>query len=450
MTVLLAPGLESHASAYSSRTIHSFCRQGGSTCTDGVGPRGRLLEDASGNLYGVTAGGGTGLGGGTIFELIPARHGAWKHKILHSFCPGDNCLDGEDPESGLIADIAGNFYGTTSSGGKYGQGVAYKLAPNATRTHWRLSVLHDFCPGGDPHCPDGAFIAAALTYDGAASGALYDGTSTLYGAAAFGGTFGRGTAFRLQPVSGKKTWSLKTIYSFCAQSNCADGASPTSGLLVDASGNLLGATPSGQGSGNDGVVFKLVPNAKKTKWSETVLHSFCSVGNCLDGAFPSSGVVMDASGNLFGVTSAGGSGAALCDDSLGCGVAYKLAFDGAAWQETVLYNFCALDDCADGYGPGGDLLVDPSGNLLGTTANGGGNDAEGTGIGGGTVFELDAAHGDAHVILHSFCAEPDCADGAQPLGGVIMDGAGNVFGVTAVGGASGLEGPGGAVFELTP
>jgi hypothetical protein len=303
MTVLLAPG--NHASAYSIRTIYSFCRQGGSNCTDGGDPRGGLLKDASGNLYGVTVGGGANLGGGTIFELIPARHGVWKHKILHSFCAVAGCPDGANPDSGLIADISGNLYGTTPAGGKYDQGIAYELTPNATRTRWRLKVLHDFCPGGDPHCPDGAFIAAPLTYAGGASGALYDGTSALYGVAAFGGAAGWGIVFRIQPVTGKKIWSLKTLYNFCAQPSCADGASPLSGLLVDASGNLLGTTTSGQGSGNSGVVFELVPNAKKTKWSETVLHSFCSVGNCLDGAFPSSGIVMDASGDLFGGTSEG-------------------------------------------------------------------------------------------------------------------------------------------------
>lgn len=442
-TALLAPG--SHASAYSIRTIYSFCRQGGSNCTDGGGPRGRLLEDASGNLYGVTATGGGGLSG-TIFELIPAHHGAWKHKILHSFCVASGCPDGAAPDSGLIADISGNLYGTTPAGGKYDQGIAYELTPNATRTRWRLKVLHDFCPGGDPHCPDGAFTAAPLTYDGAASGALYDGTSALYGVAPFGGASEWGTVFRIQPVTGKKIWSLRTLYNFCAQPNCADGASPLSGLPVDGSGNLLGTTASGQGSGNSGVVFELVPNAKKTKWSETVLHSFCSVGNCLDGAFPSGGVVMDASGDLFGGTSEGGSGTAKCGGSFGCGVVYKIVPNGAASQETVLYNFCSFADCADGDGPAGDLLVDASGNLLGATAFGGGNDTERGGAGGGTLFLSN----EGHTVLYSFCAQSNCADGAQPLGDMIMDGAGNIFGIASVGGAIGLDSPGGTVFELSP
>ena len=437
------------ASAFSFRTIYSFCRE--ADCADGGNPRGGLLQDRQGNLYGVTAGGGEGRGG-TIFELVRTSKGGWKHKVLYSFCSVGICLDGAQPDAGLIADVSGNLYGTTPSGGKYDQGTVYELVPNAARTRWRLHTLHNFCPGGGATCPDGTFPTAPLAYAGSASGIPYDGVSPFYGTTAFGGTFAWGTVFRLTPpVSGKKVWPLKTLYNFCAQPNCADGAAPETALIVDGSGDLFGTTASGQNSGNNGVAFELVPNAQKTRWTETILRSFCSLGSCADGAFPGSGLVADGSGNFFGLAVGGGSGTPLCYAStLACGVAYKLTPNGSGWQEGVLYNFCSFHDCDDGYNPQGNIVIDPSGNVFGATPYGGGNDVQGTGIGGGTLFKLVASEGYFHFVLYSFCAKANCADGAQPLGNLIQDNSGNIFGMTAAGGASGIDAPGGTVFELTP
>jgi hypothetical protein len=214
--------------------------------------------------------------------------------------------------------------------------------------------------------------------------------------------------------------SYSVLYSFTGSGG--DGANPYAGLIMDASGNLYGTTG---GGGNGGTVFELV-NSSGT-YSEIVLYSFTGSGG--DGANPAGGLLMDASGNLYGTTVRGGNINANCQDG-GCGTVFELVNSSGAYRERVLYSFTGSG--GDGANPEAGLIMDASGNLYGTTAAGG----------YGTVFELVNSSGTySEKVLYSFTGG---SDGAVPLGGVIMDGSGNLYGTTEEGGTNGW----GAVFEL--
>ena len=189
-------------------------------------------------------------------------------------------------------------------------------------------------------------------------------------------------AATLAPRSGAAEYNEQTLYRFCSQSNCADGATPYAGLIMDGAGNLYGTTL-GNGTINQGVVFQLTPDQTGTAWTETVLYRFCSQTNCADGAYPEAGLIMDEAGNLYGTTYYGGIG--------GSGVVFRLTPDqtGTAWTETVLYSFCSQTDCADGATPSAGLIMDRAGNLYGTTAFGG--IFAGLLNGHGVVFALNAS-----------------------------------------------------------
>jgi uncharacterized repeat protein (TIGR03803 family) len=250
---------------------------------DGRNPAAGLIEDADGNLYGTTEFGGPyyadqAKSGGTIFKLTPS--GA--ESILWSFGKGS---DGRYPVAGLIADVSGNLYGTTSSGGAHGAGTVFELTAAGTE-----SVLWSFGGAGDGSTP-----AASL---------LMGASGSLYGTAESGGSFSDGIVFKLTPRVAKGTWSESILWNF---GNGTDGAIPQAGLIVDNSGNLYGTTDSG-GAYKLGTAFKLAASGK-----ESVLWSF---GNGVDGARPKAGLIMDSSGNLFGTASAGGTGA--------CGVVFEI------------------------------------------------------------------------------------------------------------------------------
>lgn len=196
------------------------------------------------------------------------------------------------------------------------------------------------------------------------------------------------------------------LYSFPGFKN--DGTAPTGGLIKDKKGNLYGTTTAG-GTGNNGTVFRLAPNGK-----ETVLYSF---GTGTDGVMPSAGVVRDKAGNLYGTTFGGGAS--------GDGTVYKLAPDGT---ETVLHSF----DGSDGSVPFAVLILDSAGNLCGTTARGGPNDD-------GTVFTI--APDGTFDTLYAFAG----TDGAAPYGGLIEQKPGIYYGTTGEGGTN----DGGVIFRLT-
>ena len=302
--------------AWTYRILHNFCVQYG--CPDGSGPVAGLIMDAAGHLYGTTTEGGANcyepgnglLGCGTVFELTPpAAKTGWTEKVLYSFCAQGYCSDGQVPEAGVIMDAAENFYGTTYygeiyySGGipnikSYAAGTVFELTHNARKTIWKETVLHSSCV---PDCRDGEYPNAGL---------IMDGSGNLYGTTSEGGTHnpptGGGTVFKLTPNAAGTTWTYSVLYNFCARggANCTDGKNPKT-VLIEAAGHFYGTTYVG-GAHNGGTVFELTPNATPTKWTETVLYSFCAQAGCTDGVYPEGGVIRDAAGDLYGTTMNGG------------------------------------------------------------------------------------------------------------------------------------------------
>jgi uncharacterized repeat protein (TIGR03803 family) len=420
--VLLGALASGSAQAWRLRTIYSFCPQ--TKCLDGAYPGGIALDE-NGNIYGTADGGGDQFEGVVFKASYNLAKDKWSYKRLWSFCGEADCPDGLQPVAAPIRDTSGNLYGTTVGQGPpdadCSGGTAFKLTPRG-----KLSVLHRF----PANSHDGGCPYSDLTYAGAASGAAYDGVSPLYGTTLFGGSgncdFGCGTVFELAPVPGQKKWSETVLYRFCGCNG--DSEYPNPGLLIDAAGNIYGTEG---GNFDYGTIFKLA--LVGGKWKETILYRFCSQANCSDGRYPYDGhLLMDSSGALIGTANSGGQN--------GKGVVFKFA--PATQQYTVLHDFCSLADCADGAYPSVGLILDGAGNLFGTTKYGGGHDNDYRGYGGGTVFELS---GTTLTTLYSFCAEANCADGAYPDNGLILDGAGNLFSTTVQGGIYY-----GTVFELRP
>jgi uncharacterized repeat protein (TIGR03803 family) len=351
--------------------LHSFCPPG-PICVDGGSPYGRLTIDKSGNLYGTTPSGGA-HGGGTVFELSPnATRTVWTLTTLYNF--GSQSHDGTGSRGGLVMDpVSGRLYGTTMSGGTYGEGTVFELTPpSSTGNTWMESVVYSLGANGGAN--DGTGPYAAL---------IMDKSGKLYGTTYAGGLYRQGTVFALTPPSGTQTtWTEAILYDFCALAKCADGAEPAASLLMDAAGNLYGTTYRGgvsNISSNCGTVFELIPNGGKTPWKETVLYPFCSKPVLSDGGAPWAEVIMDGAGNLYGTTIAGGR-------NPNDGTIFKLTPPSAgktAWTETVLYSFCSDAQgaaCYDGQAPHAGLMMDKSGILYGTTKAGGLHS-------GGTVFE---------------------------------------------------------------
>jgi hypothetical protein len=222
------------------------------------------------------------------------------------------------------------------------------------------------------------------------------------------------------------------------------------GPIVDAEGNLFGTTQMGGGnnldgnSGGAGTVYALQNNG--ASWTEVVLHSFCSAAQCADGAYPFGTIKLGADSKFLGVTAVGG-GKCDLNGILGCGVLFKLTNNGENSIETVLHTFCVKKNCKDGAEPVSTPALDASGNFLGTTNLGGGNNIDRFGQGGGVVYRLS---GDAfdYKLLHSFCSTANCADGEYPEGEVVIDPDGDFIGTTSLGGLNGSDTEGGTVFSL--
>ncbi len=303
--------------------LHSFL--GG----EGLEPVGGLILDSAGNLRGTTYNGGTSEGGGcahgcgTVFK----RNIAGNQTVLYAFT---GKADGGGPNATLVRDTAGNLYGTTTNGGlpscyvSFGCGVIFKLdAAN------RETVLYRFTDGTDGKMP---------------SGLVADPAGNLYGTTYDGGTYGIGCVFKLDPAG-----RLSVLYSFPGG---ADSSDPTGHLVMDRTGNLYGTTYAAFDTYGYGIVFKL-----DTAGNLTVLYNFT---NPADGEYPNS-LVMDAAGNLYGATLGGGTGSGCYYGS--CGTVFKLDTSG---NKTVLHNFSG----DDGQLPDA-LSMDKSGNLYGTTLGGG-------------------------------------------------------------------------------
>jgi len=305
-----------------------------------------------------------------------------KERVLYSFA-GVPIGDGVLPRAGLVRDAVGNLYGTTSDGGLF-TGTVFKVSPTGTET-----VLYTFASGTDAADPKGTL--------------LLDAKGNLYGTSIFGGTYNYGTVFQVSP-SGVET----ILYNFTGS---LDGGSPSAGLIQDEEGNFYGTTGNG-GDYGPGTVFKLTPDGV-----ETTLYSFDGFGL---GGNPASTLVRDAEGNLYGTTVWGG--------GPGYGTVFELR---SAGEFTILYEF---KGGSDGMNPVAGVIRDEAGNLYGTTKNGGDS-------GRGNVFRLSS--GGTLKILHQFAGG---TDGAHPVGGVIRDAKGNLFGATARGGTYGR----GTIFKISP
>jgi uncharacterized repeat protein (TIGR03803 family) len=347
----------------------------------GYTPSSGLTSDGKGNFYGTTPYGGED-GYGTVFELSPNGSGGWNETVLYTF-PG-NQLSGANSYSPVVFDSAGNLYGVTISGGTYRYGVVFELSPGSQGGTWTETVLHSF---------DGGLYGDSFPF----SGLIFDRAGNLYGMDQIG-------VFELSPSGGN--WTEQVIYNV----NVGSG-----GLMMDALGNIFGA--------GSATVFELSPIGQGG-WKPTVIDTFAPSPKGKNGLV---GLVLDQTGNLYCTRTRNG--------TKGDGAVYMFSFGkNGLWKKKNLYSFQGGNDCT----APGEILLDTTGNIYGTTINGGVSNW-------GTVFKLLAPAGGGsykHEVLWSF----NEADGAYPFGNLSLDSVGNVYGTTTGGGSSNN----GVAFEVSP
>jgi uncharacterized repeat protein (TIGR03803 family) len=259
----------SKSSGWTESVLHSFIQ------SDGEFPNAVLLRSKSGTLYSTTWYGGSS-GNGTVFSLTPGSSG-WTEHVLYSFA---GTTDGSAPAAGVIADRAGNLYGTTYKYDGDNDGVAYELQKKPA---WKDRVLYTFTNNGGGENPYAGLVMTAK--------------GTFYGTAIESGPDDGGVAYEL--VRGKAhAWKETVLHAFGAT---GDGNAPYGGLIADKSGNLFGTTVFG-GANNAGIVYELSPT-HGGQWKERILYSFTGG---TDGQYPTGSLTLDASGKLYGATSDGG------------------------------------------------------------------------------------------------------------------------------------------------
>ncbi len=390
-----------------AQQIRSFPFNG----TNGSLPRSSLVADEAGNLFGTTSEGGLTTcfpySCGVIFELSPPMQGSGGWTETTIY--SFSSLGGADPIGNLTIDQSGNLYGTTAGGGSSDDGVVFELSPpSQPGGSWIEAVLYDF--GSVPN--DGVNPEAGLTFD--AEGNLF-GTTNL------GGQNGGGVVFELSPPPEPGgPWTETILYNFAFPPE--DGRFPGARVVLDSSGNLYGTTSEG-GLNNDGTVFQLTPQPGGM-WSETVLHSF---GSGSDGLTPESGLTLTQSGALVGTTPSGG--------LFNMGNIFALSPPrGGNRTYGVLYQFGMIPN--DGNGPHGDLIIQNGQVLYGTTMNGGLPNR-------GTIFQLKEAHPGAwtETILYDFSQ----GGGDAPMAGLLLHN-GSLFGTASGGGFKNN----GTAFQLSP
>jgi uncharacterized repeat protein (TIGR03803 family) len=388
VSLILASGL----SAQTEQTLYSF-----TGAADGANPLSSLVMDSAGNLYGTAWLGGA-YGAGDVFELSPSTGGGWTESVLYSFTGG---ADGANPfTADLIFDKAGNLYGTTTGGGAQGLGVVFELTP--TSAGWTETVLHSFAGGIDGQNPY--------------AGLVIDPFGSLYGTTYGGGAYGVGTVFQVKRGSGGQ-WTEKVIHTFDVKT----GSDPVGGLVFDSKGDLFGTTQGG-GAYKVGVAFALLYSGKDV-WTARAIHNFTGGS---DGGYPyAERLIFDKAGNLYGTTQGGGVN--------NWGVVFKLFQSSKGWKEQLLYQFNGAVEA----NPYAGLVMDGNGNLYGTCANGNMTTTV------GSVFKLTPAGGGKYTEgdLHLFTM----VDGEFPYAALLRDKAGNLYGTTDLGGASGM----GVVFEVS-
>ncbi len=376
--------LAANAPAQSFQVLHNFTNGG-----DGGYPFAGVTLDRAGDLYGTTYQGG--LGYGTVYKLSRAGSG-WRLTSLYMF-HGD---DGDYPQGGVVFGPDGALYGTTAGGENGANSTVFRLAPPptvcaSTSCPWTETVLHRFTGS-----PDGA---------GPGLGNLvFDPAGNMYGTTVFGGVGNVGVVFELSPSAGG--WTESVIWDFAN----GPGQYPESGLIFDSAGNLYGTTS--YGNGTNGAVYELSPS--QSGWIEKTLAQLNLNGNAIGG------VIMDGDGNLFGT--AGGMD--------GGGGVYELTPFNGGWTLNIIYNFGGFD------GPWDTPTLDAAGNVYGTSSQGGGHSE-------GAVFEFTPSNGGwIYTDLHNF----QNSDGFNPLGGVVFDSSGNMYGTAEGGGYDGY----GVVWQITP
>jgi uncharacterized repeat protein (TIGR03803 family) len=369
-------------------------------------PATELVFDTAGNLFGTTVLGGE-VGAGTVFELTRSDRG-WGHAVLYSFAGG---VDGGQPYGGVTVDPQGNLFGTAVIGGTGGAcpedgcGVVYQLTQS--NGVWAETVIHDFA--GD----DGYGPGAGLTLDP---------RGNLYGMTPTGGAYGLGVIYQLHP-DGSGGWRFRVIHDFTGGT---DGATGSAGrLLLDGAGNLYGVATVG-GANGKGTAFKLSRD-HAGGWNLKTIYAFKGQP---DAGFPYGALTFGANGNLYGTT--------YYDGANNFGSVYELKRANGGWKERVLYSFAGGSDGSNSIS---NLLFDGTGNLYGTTSEGGDPVCD-----CGTIFELTPAQDGTwtETVVHRFAGAP--GDGGYAYNGMVSDPNGRFYGATVHGGGADE----GSVYRFTP
>ncbi len=408
-TMILA--ISARAAGPKMQVLHSFA--GGN---DGSIPSANVIADATGNLYGTTAAGGSknfclgGVGCGVVFEMSPpkAAGGPWKETVLYRFSGG---TDGSSPGAGLVEDAQGNLYGTTPYGGDQGNpncpgntgcGVVFKLSSNQAGG-WTETVVYTF-----EYVTDGAQPFANLVFDSAGN---------LYGTASIGGGglecgLGCGTVFELSP-DGSGGWTESTLYQF---QGADDGGEPLAGLAIDQAGNLYGTT-NGGGMLGGGTVFELSPpDGHGEVWAENTLYSFS-----MNAGQPRAGVIFDPQGNIYGTTKTKN------------GTVFELSESNGVWTGDTIYSFTGgrFESLTGG------LVRDNADNLYGPKS----------GPSCGAIYRLQNGNGqwnEAELIFKEGTSGPCVPGGALTFGKWSA-----LYGTSTEGGTCGANGCG-TVFGILP
>jgi uncharacterized repeat protein (TIGR03803 family) len=348
-------------------------------------------------------------------------------ELYNSFVSGKG-----SPLTGLIQATDGNLYGSSDS-------FIYKMTFSGTLT-WLSSSGTDLSGLPIQAADENLYwTSVGAGRGGAVFKTTLGGTSTLfygfcsladcadgaypyygplvqvsngdfYGTTYEGGLYNFGTVFKLTP-KGK----LTTLHSFCSQTDCTDGENPVAGLVQATTGDFYGTTYGGGANGSAGTVFKITPGG-----TLTTLYSFCSQPSCADGGVPHAALIQATNGDFYGTTQLGGLAGSY-------GTVFKITASG---KLTTLYRFCSQPNCTDGEYPFGGLVQATDGDFYGTTGGGGANGNE------GTVFKI--TNGGKLTTLHSFCSQSDCTDGSGPRAGLMQATNGTFYGTTAGGGANGF------------
>jgi len=391
IAVLMCAALAIASTAQTLTTLVSF------NGTNGANPSGALLQANDGNFYGTTLyGGAVGSNGcnntggcGTVFKVTASG----TFSTIYTFCPQANCTDGYFPSGALIQGTDGKIYGTTGGNGQVSSGgTVFRISSNGA-----LTTVYHFCSQGS-NCSDGNEPVA---------GVVEGNDGNLYGTTVRGGagsacpySYGCGTVFQMT-TSG----TLTKLKAFCTQVNCADGLFPQAALVQSAFGSFYGSTQSGGANCPTacGTLFSIDSNGVFAQ-----LVSF----NGSNGSNPEAAMVQGVDGNLYGTT-AGLPGTVFSLTSTGTLTTLQ-SLPGSASQAT--------------------LIQAGDGNFYGTTVSNGGSE---------TLFQITP--GGTLTTLYVFCSLSGCADGYQPVAGVIQAIDGNLYGTTYSGGANGL----GTVYKFT-